>query len=104
MFYFNMDDIKLPLIIATLMIMLIPLLAVISMLGIVICFLVMIPVGFVMGLGLTIIKYYHLFCFVVIILPLGGVAGGVIFPFYFTFGQVLPNWIHHFRRYKITLQ
>ncbi len=103
MIYFTADQIKMPLLLAVIMVLLLPILIVLAMIAIIGCFFVMIPVGFVMGLGLTIMKFIHLFCLVIIILPIGGVVGAVAFPFYFTFGHVFPYFVHHFRRYKLTI-
>ena len=103
MVYFNTDSIRFPLQIAVLMVLLLPILIILSAVIILGCFILMIPVGFVMGLGLTILKFIHLFCLVILILPIGGAIGALAFPFYFTFGHLFPYFIHHFRRYKITV-
>ena len=103
MIYFTSDQVKMPLLLAVIMVLLLPILIVLAAIAIIGCFFIMIPVGFVMGLGLTIMKFIHLFCLVIIILPIGGVVGAVAFPFYFTFGHVFPYFVHHFRRYKITI-
>lgn len=103
MVYFNANEVKLPILIAILMVLLLPLLLVFSTIALISCFIIMIPVGFLMGLGLTFMKFLHLFCLVIVILPIGGAVGALAFPFYFTFGHVFPYFIHHFRRYKITV-
>jgi hypothetical protein len=104
MLYFEPNEIKLPLLLAIAMVLLLPLLIILSILATILCFVVMIPVGFVMGLGTAIIKFIHLCCLVILILPIAGAVGAIVFPFYFTFWHILPNFIHHFRRYKITVQ
>lgn len=104
MVYFDVDEVKCKLLIAIVMMILMPVLMVLSAIVIAACFVVMIPVGFVMGLGLTIVKFIHLLCFVFILLPIGGAVGALAFPFYFTFGHIFPYFVHQFRRYKITLQ
>mgnify|MGYP006948858114 CR=1 FL=1 len=103
MIYFTADQVKMPLLLAFIMVLLLPILIVLATIAIIGCFFIMIPVGFVIGLGLTIMKFIHLFCLVIIILPIGGVLGAVAFPFYFTFGHVFPYFVHHFRRYKATI-
>ena len=103
MIYFTADQVKMPLLLAFIMVLLLAILIVLPTIAIIGCFFIMIPVGFVMGLGLTIMKFIHLFCLVIIILPIGGVLGAVAFPFYFTFGHVFPYFVHHFRRYKVTI-
>lgn len=103
MIYFTADEVKLPLLLAVLMVLLLPILFVFSAIAILACFILMIPVGFVMGLGLAFMKFIHLFCLVIIILPIGGAVGALAIPFYFTFGHVFPYLVHHFRRYKITV-
>lgn len=104
MIYFDVDEVKCKFFIAILMVMLLPILVVLAAVGIAACFIVMVPVGFGMGLGLTVVKFIHLLCLVFILLPIGGAVGALAFPFYFTFGHILPYFVHHFRRYKITLQ
>ena len=103
MIYFTANEVKLPLLLAVVMVLLLPILFIFSALANIACFIIMIPVGFVMGLGLTFMKFIHLFCLVIIILPIGGAVGALAFPFYFTFGHVFPYLVHHFRRYKITV-
>jgi hypothetical protein len=103
MFYFNVEEVKHPLLIAALMIAFTPLLALLVILAMILVFVVMIPVGALMGIGYTLIKFYCLLCIVLVLLPVGAVVGAVILPLIFTAQKSIPECIHHFRRYKITL-
>lgn len=104
MVYFDAEEVRCKWMVVIAMVVLMPVLVALALCGVVACFIVMIPVGFGMGLGLTVVKFMHLLCLVFILLPIGGAVGALVFPFYFTFGHILPYFVHHFRRYKITLQ
>ncbi len=80
-----------------------PFLAVAVVLAIILAFVVMIPVGALMGIGYALIKFYWLLCIVFLLLPIGAVVGAVILPLVFTAQKSIPELIHHLRRYKITL-
>ena len=103
MFYFNVDEVRYPLLIAALMIAFFPFLAIAVTLAMIVAFVVMIPVGALMGIGYTLVKFYCLLCIVIILLPIGAVVGSVMLPFMFTIQKGIPECIHHFRRYKVTL-
>ena len=90
MFYFSMDDIKYPFLLAALMIALFPFLAITFVLIIVVAFVIMIPVGAIMGVGYSLLKFYYLLCIVILLLPVGALVGALVLPFLFTFQKAIP--------------
>jgi len=104
MFYFNIDGVKHPMWVIALMVTIFPFLMIGGILAVVGTFAIMVPVGAIMGIGYALLKYFYLLCLVIILLPFAAVIGAVMLPFMFTFEKSIPESIHHFRRYKITLE
>lgn len=103
MYYFNVDEVKHPILVVALMVAFFPFPALLAVMVIMISLVMMIPVGVLMGIGYTLIKFYWLCCIVLLLLPIGALIGAIILPFLFIVQKAIPECIHHFRRYKITL-
>lgn len=104
MFYFNVETVRFPWVAFVLMVLVFPIGVILALTIVFILFLVMIPAGFIAGVGYTLTSCYKLLCLVVLIMPFGGIAGAVILPFFFTSTKSIPSFIHHLRRYKVTME
>jgi hypothetical protein len=90
MYYFNMEEVKHPMLIIALMVAFFPFLVLFTVLAIVASSGLMVPVGALMGIGYTLIKLYWLCCIVIPLLPIGALVGAVILPVVFITQKAIP--------------
>lgn len=103
MYYFDMEEVRHPMVMVVMMVVFFPFLVGFVVLAMVASFGFMVPVGALMGIGYTLIKFYWLCCIVIPLLPIGALVGAVMLPVLFILQKAIPETIHHFRRYRITL-
>ncbi len=90
MYYFEMEEVKHPMVIVALMIAFFPFFLVFVIFAMVASFGFMVPVGALMGIGYTLIKFYWLCCIVIPLLPIGALVGAVMLPVLFILQKAIP--------------
>lgn len=103
MFYFDVTSVKFPFIVLLVMLTLLPIVIILGSVALLITFVFMIPAGFIGGVFYTLTQCIKLLCFVIILLPFGGIMGAIALPFIYSYSVSVPYFVHHLRRYKITL-
>ncbi len=90
MFYFNIDAIKHPYLVTIGMITAFPFFIMLMIIGLILMFIIMIPVGAIMGVGYGILKYYYLLCLLIPLLPLAAIIGVLTLPLMFLKEKGIP--------------